>query len=64
MKFEKTLITPDMAKAILDSQGAAPGYTDKVHKIRQDMENGSYKLTGQPIVIDKNGFLVDGPKAC
>lgn len=57
MKFEKTLITPDMAKAILDSQGAAPYRSNKV---QQDIENGSFELNGQPISLDKNGVLLDG----
>lgn len=53
--MKKTLITPEMAKAILKENEA-------VAKFVGQMQDGTYELTAQPIVLDGEGRLVDGAK--
>lgn len=61
MRFETIPITPAMAKKMLkekrDNRNVAVNY---VRRLADAMERGEWVLNSMPIVVDKNGKLIDG----
>jgi hypothetical protein len=55
-------ITPEIAKRYLSTNAdhqRKPTMTHQLH-LRQQMEKGQWMMTGEPIIFDSNGCLVDG----
>jgi hypothetical protein len=65
LRFDVIEITPDVAKVLLKFNTPGPGKKNrnvKWHAVRNyadDMRQGRWLLTGQPIIFDKHGIGVD-----
>lgn len=65
MKKPKTtieIINPEIAKEYLASNMLHQRHVTATHltHLRQQMQNGQWKMTGEPIIFDEHGMLVDG----
>lgn len=58
---ENALITPEMARRLLDSMdGNRPKSKSRWEIYAADMRNGKWDMNGESIKIDKNGRMIDG----
>jgi len=61
--FEQIDVTPDFAQALLDASENVTQRTlrkRRVELLAHDMSRGQFRLTHQPIAIDKDGQVIDG----
>src|SRR4051812_21202988 len=61
MIMSKQIITPEVAKEMLDRNKVNRPVRKRVMiTLARDMSNGAWKLTGDPILFDVEGNLIDG----
>lgn len=62
---EQAFLTPELAAQLLTTNvGNRPLKRGAIARYADDMINGRWQNTGEPIKIDKNGTLLDGQNRC